>query len=202
MCLLHATPPALIPLAHHTFPLHPPPSPAQLPSNLSPTPTPQDVLSVLVEVGAMEPNTLRILPLGLVARGINCNNELWMAAAMTHPEVVSFTAPQLAAFVGALQCTDLLKRPMSIWSSYQVGTCAHRASFCFLILALTSARENPPQSVPQYRTASVGGVGWGATASSCGEAGSVGGGSLIQPTGTAVHRPAQAPHEHMELATR
>lgn len=78
---------------------------------------------MLVEVGAMEADTLRILPLGLVARGINCNNELWMAAAMTHPEVVAFTAPQLAAFVGALQCTDLLKRPMSIWSSYQVSSC-------------------------------------------------------------------------------
>jgi hypothetical protein len=81
----------------------------------------QDVLSILVEMNAMEQDTLRILPLGLVARGINCNNELWMAAAMTHPDVMSLTPPQLAAFVGALQCTDLLKRPMSIWSSFQVG---------------------------------------------------------------------------------
>lgn len=81
----------------------------------------QDVLSILVEMHAMEQDTLRILPLGLVARGINCNNELWMAAAMTHPDVMSLTPPQLAAFVGALQCTDLLKRPMSIWSSFQVG---------------------------------------------------------------------------------
>lgn len=68
----------------------------------------------------MEQDTLRILPLGLVARGINCNNELWMAAAVTHPDVMNLTPPQLAAFVGALQCTDLLKRPMSIWSSFQV----------------------------------------------------------------------------------
>ena len=80
----------------------------------------QDVLSILVELDAMEQDSLRILPLGLVARGINCNNELWMAAAVTHPDVMSLTPPQLAAFVGALQCTDLLKRPMSIWSSFQV----------------------------------------------------------------------------------
>jgi len=65
-------------------------------------------------------DSLRLLPLGLVARGINCNNELWMASAMTHPDVMHLTPPQLAAFVGALQCTDLLKRPMSIWSSFQV----------------------------------------------------------------------------------
>lgn len=91
----------------------------------------QDVLSILVELGAMEQDTLRILPLGLVARGINCNNELWMAAAMTHPDVMALTPPQLAAFVGALQCTDLLKRPMSIWSSFQVGIqgTLHEVSF-------------------------------------------------------------------------
>lgn len=68
----------------------------------------------------MEGGTLRLLPLGRVARGINCNNELWMAAALTHPRVIDLTPPQLAAFVGGLQCTDLLKRPMSIWSSYEV----------------------------------------------------------------------------------
>lgn len=81
----------------------------------------QDVLGILVELNAMEAQTLRLLPLGLVARSINCNNELWMAAALSHPGVMDLTPPQLAAFVGALQCTDLLKRPMSIWSSYQVG---------------------------------------------------------------------------------
>jgi hypothetical protein len=81
----------------------------------------QDVLGILVEMGAMEESSLRLLPLGLVARSINCNNELWMAAAISSPQVMDLTPPQLAALVGALQCTDLLKRPMSIWSSYQVG---------------------------------------------------------------------------------
>lgn len=81
----------------------------------------QDVLGILVELNAMEADTLRLLPLGRVARSINCNNELWMSAALSHPCVMDLTPPQLAAFVGALQCTDLLKRPMSIWSSYQVG---------------------------------------------------------------------------------
>jgi hypothetical protein len=78
------------------------------------------VLGILVEMGAMEEPSLRLLPLGLVARGINCNNELWMAAALSSPGVMSLTPPQLAALVGALQCTDLLKRPMSIWGSFQV----------------------------------------------------------------------------------
>jgi hypothetical protein len=36
-------------------------------------------------------------------------------------QVMNLTPPQLAALVGALQCTDLLKLPMSTWSSYQVG---------------------------------------------------------------------------------
>ncbi|WIA36589.1 hypothetical protein OEZ86_007879 [Tetradesmus obliquus] len=80
-----------------------------------------DVLSILVEMGAMEESSLRLLPLGLVARSINCNNELWMAAALSSPGVMALSPPQLAALVGALQCTDLLKRPMSIWSSYQVS---------------------------------------------------------------------------------
>lgn len=79
------------------------------------------MLGILVDLGAMEAHTLRLLPLGLVARSINCNNELWMAAALSDPAVMDLTPPQLAAFVGALQCTDLLKRPMSIWSSFQVG---------------------------------------------------------------------------------
>jgi hypothetical protein len=79
------------------------------------------VLTILVERGAIEGGgSLRLLPLGLVARAINCNNELWMAAAVSHPDVMGLTPPQLAGFVGALQCTDLLKRPMSIWSSFQV----------------------------------------------------------------------------------
>jgi hypothetical protein len=86
----------------------------------------QDVLGILVELGAMEEPSLRLLPLGLVARSINCNNELWMAAALSSPSVINLTPPQLAALVGALQCTDLLKRPMSIWSSYQVRVCLVR----------------------------------------------------------------------------
>jgi hypothetical protein len=45
-----------------------------------------------------------------------------MAAAMTHPDVMSLTPPQLAAFVGALQCSDLLKRPEGIWSSFPVSS--------------------------------------------------------------------------------
>eukprot|EP00879_Flechtneria_rotunda_P015990 GHRR01016723.1.p1 GENE.GHRR01016723.1~~GHRR01016723.1.p1 ORF type:complete len:1310 (+),score=476.87 GHRR01016723.1:197-4126(+) len=80
-----------------------------------------DVLGIVVKLGAMEDVSLRLLPLGLVARSINCNNELWMAAALSHPAVMELTPPQLAGFVGALQSTELTKRPMSIWSGYQVS---------------------------------------------------------------------------------
>jgi hypothetical protein len=119
-CLLPGSPP--------TQPSTPPPTTITLIT--------QDVLSILTELGAMEGGTLRLLPLGLVARGINCNNELWMAAAMSHPDVMGLTPPQLAAFVGALQCTDLLKRPMSIWSSFQVCGCVVWNAVCAVCCVL------------------------------------------------------------------
>lgn len=80
------------------------------------------------------------MPLGRLARSINCNNELWMAAALSHPCVAQLTAPQLAAFVGALQCTELLKRPTSIWSSYQVWWCC----VCVRVSSATHHRPQPP----------------------------------------------------------
>lgn len=85
----------------------------------------QDVLDILVSTGAMEADTLRILPLGLLARDIRGQNELWMAIALTSPVVAELTGPQLAAFIGALLCSEVIKRPAAIWTQYQVcAVCA------------------------------------------------------------------------------
>ena len=59
-------------------------------------------MEVLITVGALEPDTLRILPLGLVSRSIQGQNELWLALALTHPATMRLTGAQLAAFLGAL----------------------------------------------------------------------------------------------------
>ncbi len=43
-----------------------------------------------------------------------------MALALTHPAVLELTPPQLAAYVGALLCSEVIKRPISVWSAYKV----------------------------------------------------------------------------------
>ncbi len=40
-------------------------------------------------------------PLGLVAREVNCANELWMALVLTHSAVQGLAGPQLAAVLSA-----------------------------------------------------------------------------------------------------
>lgn len=40
-------------------------------------------------------------PLGLVAREVNCANELWMALVLTHAAVQGLAGPQLAAVLSA-----------------------------------------------------------------------------------------------------
>jgi hypothetical protein len=47
-------------------------------------------------------------------------NELWLALALSHPAAADLTGPQLAAYVGALVCAEVIRRPMSVWSPYQV----------------------------------------------------------------------------------
>ena len=43
-----------------------------------------------------------------------------MAIALSHPAVMNLTGPQLAAYIGALVCSDVIRRPMTVWTSYQV----------------------------------------------------------------------------------
>ena len=59
-------------------------------------------MEVLITQGALEAGTLRMLPLGLVSRSLQGQNELWLAMALTHPAVLRLNGAQLAAFLGAL----------------------------------------------------------------------------------------------------
>lgn len=43
-----------------------------------------------------------------------------MALALSHPAAMSLTAPQLAAFIAALVCCEVIRRPMSVWTPYHV----------------------------------------------------------------------------------
>jgi len=43
-----------------------------------------------------------------------------MALALSHPVVMSLTGPQLAAYIAALVCCDVIRRPMSVWTPYMV----------------------------------------------------------------------------------
>lgn len=69
---------------------------------LLPRPFEQAVMEVLIQKGALDGDSLRILPLGLVSRSLQGQNELWLALALTHPVVLGLTGSQLAAFLGAL----------------------------------------------------------------------------------------------------
>ncbi|KIY96267.1 hypothetical protein MNEG_11697 [Monoraphidium neglectum] len=44
-----------------------------------------------------------------------------MALALSHPAVLSLSAPQLAAYIAALVCCEVIRRPMSVWTPYQVS---------------------------------------------------------------------------------
>lgn len=49
-------------------------------------------------------------------------NQLWMAVALSHPSVMNLTGPQLAGYISALVCSEVIRRPMSVWTPYQVGS--------------------------------------------------------------------------------
>lgn len=77
-----------------------------------------DVVDILIREGAMEPGSLRVLPIGQVARSIQGQNELWLALALTHPSVMSLSGPELAAYLGALLSPEVLRRPMGLVALY------------------------------------------------------------------------------------
>ncbi|KAF5836973.1 P-loop containing nucleoside triphosphate hydrolase protein [Dunaliella salina] len=77
-----------------------------------------DVVEVLITMGALEAGSLRVLPLGLVARNIQGNNELWLALVLTHQAVFGLTGPELAGLLGAILTGEVLKRPNVNWVAY------------------------------------------------------------------------------------
>ncbi len=81
----------------------------------------KSVLDVLITVNAIEAKTLRMLPLGLISRSIQGQNELWLAMALTHPAVTSLTGPQLAAFLGALLSAEVFRKPVDMVTSYSTS---------------------------------------------------------------------------------
>ena len=52
---------------------------------------------------------LRVLPLGLAARALQGQNELWLATALTHPAAADLAPAELASLVGALLCAETVK---------------------------------------------------------------------------------------------
>jgi superfamily II RNA helicase len=71
-------------------------------------------------MGAMDEH-LQLQPLGLLARGLNGQNELWMALALSVPGLEQLTGPQLASYLGAILSTEVARRSLSVWSEYEVS---------------------------------------------------------------------------------
>lgn len=63
------------------------------------------------------PGRVRFTPLGLVARDLNGQNELWLAAVLTHPAFQGLPPPQLAAAVSAAVAPEAVSRS-GAWVAY------------------------------------------------------------------------------------
>ena len=82
----------------------------------------QAVMDVLITAGALEPDTLRVLPLGQACRSFQGSNELWLAMALSHPAIGDLNPPQLAAFLGALLSADVTRKGSgSMFASYSTS---------------------------------------------------------------------------------
>ncbi|GAX72807.1 hypothetical protein CEUSTIGMA_g262.t1 [Chlamydomonas eustigma] len=79
------------------------------------------VLDVLTKVGAIEAGSLRLLPLGLVLRSLQGQNELWLSLALSNEAVLNLTGPQLAAFLGALLSSEVFRKPVDMVVSYSAS---------------------------------------------------------------------------------
>lgn len=78
-------------------------------------------MEILICMDALEAESLRVLPLGLLARNIQGGNELWLAVALSHPVMATLTGPQLSALLGALLSPEVLSKPVSVWAAYSVS---------------------------------------------------------------------------------
>ncbi|KAG2444652.1 hypothetical protein HXX76_001396 [Chlamydomonas incerta] len=87
----------------------------------------QLTMEILICMDALEANTLRVLPLGLLARNIQGGNELWLAMALSHPALQTLNGPQLAAMLGALISPEVLSKPTAVWAAYPVSPAVEAA---------------------------------------------------------------------------
>ncbi len=67
---------------------------------------------------ALDPDTLKPRPLGLVTRAVQGQNELWLALAFTHPVLLELSGAELASLLGALISADVVRRPTGLWTAY------------------------------------------------------------------------------------
>lgn len=63
------------------------------------------VVDILIDCGAMEAGTLKLLEFGEICADLRGENELWLGMAMSSPQVASLDVATLAGFAGAL-CMD------------------------------------------------------------------------------------------------
>lgn len=75
-------------------------------------------MEILIRTGALDKDTLEIMPFGEVIREINGENELWLAFIFTHPSVQMLSPSLLAALVSGVIAPTIYTRP-NIQSSIQ-----------------------------------------------------------------------------------
>ena len=63
------------------------------------------VVDILVETGALESETLKLLEFGEICADLRGENELWLGMALSSPQITNLDAISLAGFAGAL-CMD------------------------------------------------------------------------------------------------
>ncbi|KAG2495596.1 hypothetical protein HYH03_006196 [Edaphochlamys debaryana] len=81
----------------------------------------QSTMEILICVDALELDTRRVLPLGLLARNIQGGNELWLAMCLQHPALHSLPGPALGALLGALASPEVMAKPVATWAAYTVS---------------------------------------------------------------------------------
>ncbi|GFR39875.1 hypothetical protein Agub_g377 [Astrephomene gubernaculifera] len=81
----------------------------------------QMTMEILIATDALEVGSLRVLPLGLLARNIQGGNELWLALALSHPALERLSGPALGALLGALLSPEVINKPTNLWAAYPVS---------------------------------------------------------------------------------
>ncbi|KAJ9521012.1 hypothetical protein QJQ45_022735, partial [Haematococcus lacustris] len=80
-----------------------------------------EVVDILTAMNAVEAGTLSILPLGLAARSLQGQNELWLALVLTHPVIMQLSGPQLAGLLGAILSAEVLRKSTAIFTAYSAS---------------------------------------------------------------------------------